>query len=256
VADLTQRRAPKAIALDDEATWPNELLRLLEAETQALRAYEGERTRIDRLREHNVIERYRPSPNPQRARREQTLAAVNSLLLEAALVGYHCTRLDEYEIASILRHGLQPLSRELVINRIRRQESAGALSADVVERLLMNHRARDGLGRDGLGLEYRTGKLWFVFTVAPLQEELGVSRLFTSWGGEAILLVSRGHFGRWTRPASDRCAMHRRGSGSGARHRDVLHRRGTCDAVLPPSSWNRDGSRFRNGGLCSRTGRR
>lgn len=168
---------PPAIALDDENTWPSPLLSLLDEQIELLRAYEAEQRRIDRLCERDLDARCNPPPNPHKPKREVLLVDVNDLLGAATLVGYHCTRLVDEEANSIVSCGLTPLTPDLVIGRVRRREDAGDLSADAATRLLSNHLA-DQRGR--------TGMTWFIFTTASLRWEMGVWRLFTHWGGEAL----------------------------------------------------------------------
>ncbi len=163
--------------LDDEETWPPELRLLFDAELEALSGYESERERVDNLCRDDVVLRTYPPENPYSRDRERVLDAVNAMLAQASLVGWHCTRLHETEITSIERDGLRPLDSALLRRRIQACVQAGDLAAEVAKRLHSEHQADD---------DNRKGLLWFIFTRDTLRDEHGVYRLFRSWGGEAL----------------------------------------------------------------------
>ena len=100
------------------------------------------------------------------------------------MIGYHCTRLHDEEIADILDRGLSPLSLELVERRIRRLQMAGTLT-EVIAQHLIQHNWTDDRSRQQGG---RSGMVWFLLTRSLLRSEdgIGISSLFRSWGGEAL----------------------------------------------------------------------
>jgi hypothetical protein len=167
--------------LDDESTWPGDLLSFLGERFDVLRAYEQhERGVIDRRNGGDRTMSYAPPRNPYEAARDAALLETNALLKGLKLVGYHCTRLHHDEIESICRDGLRPLSAELARDRVRRRVGAGDFSVEVAERVLAKGRTEE---RDG---ERRVGMLWFLFTAGSLREEGGLELFFRLWGGEAL----------------------------------------------------------------------
>ncbi|WP_437785387.1 hypothetical protein [Sorangium sp. So ce1097] len=145
-----------------------------------LRAYEAERQRIERLQEKEVRYRVRPPPNPHAEHRERLLIECSQALSDVDIIGYHCTRLHESEIQSVMRTGLRSLDSELVTQRIRDRVSAGDILGHIGEKLIAKHQAAE---------ECRAGMVWFALTTGLLQDESGIYRLFDYWGGEAIYIA-------------------------------------------------------------------
>lgn len=164
---------PLIISLDNEASWPSELLALLEQKFPALQAYENNRRQIDQQTEKDLVLRFNPPSNPYHSIRDEVLTA----LWPHSLIGYHCTRLHQDEILSVREGGLQPLSLELLQSRIKRRVEASDISSDTAERLLIDHQAQES---------NRSGMIWLIFSCELLHSELGVGRFFRSWGGEAL----------------------------------------------------------------------
>jgi hypothetical protein len=166
-----------AIHVDDENTWPDVVRQLFEDASAVLRGYERERARIDALCREDVMARISPPWNKYRDKRNNVIAAADDLLSGECLVGYHCTRLHADEISAMLASGLQPLSMELLLDRIRRRVAVGDISEAMARRLTSENQAGD---------KNRNGSVALIFTRKPLKDELGVGRLFRSWGGEAL----------------------------------------------------------------------
>ena len=163
--------------LDDEATWPEELLRRLGEGLPLLRDYERERAAWDRRCEEDVMARVRRAPNPHADARAAVLAACHDIVLGCRIVGYHCTRLTDDEAAAIQRDGLRTLTPELIEGRIRRALDQGLIERGVADVILARNDGRD---------RNRAGMAWFVFRKRDLADEGGVGPLFSSWGGEAV----------------------------------------------------------------------
>ena len=122
-----------AIAFDDEATWPGNLLRLLDGRFTDLKAYEKENRRIDRLAEKDVLLRINRPENRY----------------QANIVGFHCTRLHAEEIEHILNQGMLPSSEAWLVERIAQRGKAGDLPPHLLLRLLAEHQAADS-NRSGM----------------------------------------------------------------------------------------------------------
>jgi hypothetical protein len=90
---------------------------------------------------------------------------------------YHATRLTDRESESIRRHGLQPLTSELVQRRIAEAVADGYLTLSQAEALTTSGHSNDPNRRDRL----------FLFTNAPvLRVPHQVRYLLSMWGGEGI----------------------------------------------------------------------
>ncbi|NEU12479.1 hypothetical protein G3T14_10065 [Methylobacterium sp. BTF04] len=163
--------------LDDEATWPESLLRCLDGDLPLLREYEHGRAAWDRRCEEDVMARVGRDPNPHAKGRATVLAACHDIVLGCRIVGYHCTRLTDGEAVAIERDGLRILTPELFEGRLERALQKGLIGRDVADIILAKN---DGRARS------RAGMVWFVFRARDLADEGGVIRLFSSWGGEAL----------------------------------------------------------------------
>lgn len=168
---------PDVMRLDDEATWPERLLRLLDDNLPALRAYERERAEHERRCVDDVMARLDTTPYPHKAEREALLAQCQELVLGCSIVGYHCTRLTDGERAAVERDGLKPLTPELFEGRIASALEQGLIDRSAAETLLERNDGRH---------DNRAGMIWFVFRSRELADESGVGRFFTYWGGEAL----------------------------------------------------------------------
>lgn len=137
------------ISLDDEATWPPAVLKLLDANLGALAAEQVE-----------------------------FVSAIDELISDREIIGYHCTRLTQDEIARVKAQGLCPLTEELRQSRVQRRVEAGDMSSEMGERLLQS-----GLRDNG---RHRLGYSCFFFT-----NEIGewCWKFFRYWGGESLYVT-------------------------------------------------------------------
>jgi len=171
--------ASPPLSLDNESTWPLALLELLNENLVTLASFEAERARIDSLAQSDPAIRLNAPFNPYADLRRGVLDYIAALIVNERLVGWHCTRLHEVEIASIQRDGLSPLSPDLITQRIHARVAAADISPEMATRLLMDNHAANA---------NRQGMIWLIFTKSPLFQESGVIRLLQSWGGEALYL--------------------------------------------------------------------
>lgn len=150
------------IKIDDEATWPEAVTRLLEGQLAALAP--GGRYRERESREAS----------------EALAREISAVLGPEKLVCCHCTRLTPDEVEDVRANGLRPLSRELCEERVARRVAAGDFTRDQAQRMLSQY-ARFG------GDELRDGRLWAVLGHAALSDEDGLGAPLAWWGGETIL---------------------------------------------------------------------
>lgn len=172
---------PPPIQADDEETWPEEALELLEEGLESILACEAFDRDLERRyqEEGDLKARFNPPPNPHEDARETLLDQLQVLLEPFDIVGYHCTRLLDQEALYIKQHGLTPLSHELVRRRLDAAVQAGHLNQQTASELYDGALLDEAIGR-------RLGMTWFVFCRNTLREEHGLYRFFKYWGGEAV----------------------------------------------------------------------
>lgn len=166
-----------ALFIDDPSSWPPEVRTLLDDRLLKLRAYEGERRRIETLCARDVHVRMNPPPNPFEQVFNGTIEEVRRAIASLNVRGWHCTRLTEDEVKDLADNGLSPLSQDDLLHRIDRRERLGDVSSAQSARLKAKHQA---------GSSGRAGAIHFGFTQAELLDQSAVGRLLTSWGGEAL----------------------------------------------------------------------
>lgn len=111
------------------------------------------------------------------AQYDRAVYALEAVLRQYALVGWHCTRLTEDEIESIMAGGMQLPNAAMLNRRLKAVTAAGLLSRDLADRLKAKHQA----GESG-----RADRVWFCFFPPRLAGESGISCFFRYWGGEAL----------------------------------------------------------------------
>lgn len=170
-----------AFLADDDTTWPAALTDLLAANLVELTAYEKHETDLNRRSANGDWKaRYSPPPNLSRPTRERVLDEANAIIADASVVGYHCTRLVDHEIESILTSGMRPLSVELVHSKVSALVAAGHVTPELGALLQTQNAAHPGVGYGE-----RVNMTWFIFSRSTLRDEGGLIRLLSQWGGEA-----------------------------------------------------------------------
>jgi hypothetical protein len=174
---MNSAKAMQLVDADRESTWPDSFLQWLEANRDAIDAFQRERARIDRGAWDDVMLRINRPENPDQDAWDAALLLAGDTVASAHLLGFHATRLMEHEITEIRRNGLEPLSVDLLTRRLVAARQMGAVTAKQVARFLRDHQAAD---------DNRSGRTAFFFTRAQLDNGAGVDRLCRSWGGEAL----------------------------------------------------------------------
>lgn len=149
------------IDAEDEATWPAALVESFEAGLGALRSFEEEERRVERLAERDISVRCNPPRNPHRGSRRSIIETADRVLRSRDLLAFHCTNLHPAEITGVTRDGLIPLDRDMVARRVRARVAAGDIPELVGTRLLTETMAGD---------ENRAGLLWLIFTRSTLKD--------------------------------------------------------------------------------------
>lgn len=108
---------------------------------------------------------------------DPAIYGVRELLHGYSVIGWHCTRLTEWEMAAILRVGMQ-LPNGLMLNRrLDTLIQTGVLDESLADKLKARNQADD---------DNRAGMVWFCFYPPRLAGEGGIERFFRHWGGEAL----------------------------------------------------------------------
>jgi hypothetical protein len=160
-----------SMILNDQATWPNEILRYLRRHHDLFLTWELRRT-----------DENRAPMNPELAhimasQFDRAIYGLRELLRPYSLLGYHCTRLTDGEIDHIHSNGMQPPSAKMLSRRIQKLCDAGLLESAIADRLRQENQADEN---------YRRGLIWFCFFPPHLAGQFGIERLLRSWGGEAL----------------------------------------------------------------------
>jgi hypothetical protein len=90
-----------------------------------------------------------------------------------ALRGWHCTRLTDHEIATILREGFARPDGSFLRKRLERAVADGVLRRELADFIWQNNRADE------------EGRVWVAF-FRPPRDGAGVYEFFRYWGGEAM----------------------------------------------------------------------
>jgi hypothetical protein len=156
--------------LNDERTWPSDVVHYLEAHRELFWRWEDRR---------------RSDAQPLGSKEARTAAraydiavyGLRDCLRPHSLHGYHCTRLTEPEIARILSSGMRPPNRAFLCERIDELWSNGLLDDQAANELKEVNQA---------GESNRAGMIWFCFFPPRIAGQHGIESFFRFWGGEAL----------------------------------------------------------------------
>jgi hypothetical protein len=165
-----------SFCLDDERSWPSEVLSLLNDALPLLKMYSERESQIERAQRGDVLLRINPALNEYQFDAEGVSVDVGTLLEGFSVIGWHCARLCDDEVQAIVNSGMYPLSPESFALRLSNRIARGDIDTDAAARFQTEHEV-ESIHRQ---------MLWFVFDRDCLRGESGVGRLFTSWGGEAL----------------------------------------------------------------------
>lgn len=165
------------LLLDDEDTWPEELVLLLRGGLATLAAYEQVRAAIDDAAENDIMLKIRRPPNDYQQARDDILSECEAIAAATDVVAWHCTRLTEAEAEDVRLNGLRPLSAQLAGDRLARAGEGGHLPPDVIDALRASNQAT---------ADNRAGRVYLILSASLLRDEEGVYRLLGYWGGEAL----------------------------------------------------------------------
>lgn len=126
----------------------------------------------------DVLLDWETGPSRGAARKyDLAISGLETVLRRYALVGWHCTRLTEDEIAGIRSRGMQLPDVAMLHRRVDAVVEAGLLTGKFADRLKAEHQAAN---------PWRSGRIWFCFYPPRHSGESGIERFFRHWGGEAL----------------------------------------------------------------------
>ncbi len=161
---MTTELKPKVIILSDESTWPQSLLDCLDKHNDII--YQREAIHAGIKKGHFSAKQY-----------DKAHDELHEALLPFHLKGYHCTKLIESEISSIICDGMKLQNLISLTSRIDNLLKQGLISLDIANELKSKNEADD---------KNRAAMLWFCFFLPKIAGERGIERFFRSWGGEAL----------------------------------------------------------------------
>jgi hypothetical protein len=147
------------ISLADPTTWPRNLVGVLERHETLFQAW------------------FTGHPVQSVAAFDAAHADVRGALDTCEVIGWHCTRLTDAEIALIEADGMRLPNVQMLNERIDRLVETGQIAAPIAYALKGTNQAGD---------ENRAGRLWFCFFAPREAGESGIHRFFRHWGGEAL----------------------------------------------------------------------
>jgi hypothetical protein len=162
--------------LDDESTWPAEIVRFIGMNQELFDDWYGptaeSRDRRRRPGEHWIGPRFSGRDHDQAV--NQFLRLLVPHTLES---GFHCTRLTQKEIESIRGGGMQLQNSKTLRARIADLKSVGLIDNGVATIFSDLNSADD---------DNRAAMIWFCFFSPHRAGEGGIERLLRYWGGEAL----------------------------------------------------------------------
>lgn len=147
------------IDLELPSTWPPDLQQYLGAH-------------------HDLFLRWETQPLPgDGPLYDKAIVGLREMLCSCSLIGWHCTRLTDTEVADIRANGMALPDLAKLTRRIDAESKGGAIPAGIADRLKAENQAHE---------ENRSGMVWFCFFPPRLAGQGGIGRFFRHWGGEAL----------------------------------------------------------------------
>ncbi len=164
---------PGIVDYERPDTWPRTLTALFDAHAEILKNHGREEHRINML----SFEERLSVQNRCEDQHNHIVRRADEILASEQLLGFHCTRLADDEIADVWAHGLRLLSADFLQERIHCRIEAGDMPESLGLRLWKERRT---------GNDNHPGRIWFINMRSRLKLKGAVQWLFRSWGGEAL----------------------------------------------------------------------
>jgi hypothetical protein len=164
------------MVLDDESTWPRDVVRFIDRRRDLFDDWEGP-TAEARIRDISPGD-HSNGPRFSARQYDEAVLALRRILQPYTLQsGYHCTRLTDAEIDTILRNGMALQNAASLRRRVQALQGAGLIDADSAAEFEKSNSADDA---------NRAGMIWFCFFPPRIAGESGIGSLLRNWGGEAL----------------------------------------------------------------------
>jgi hypothetical protein len=150
--------------LNDETTWPVEVLDYLEQHEDLFRGWELRRA-------GNAI------ASVSGAEYDDAIRGLRVVLGNHTLHGYHCARLTDAEMNQITSSGMGLPNGTTLHQRIQTILNSGLIEPHIADRLRRENQADES---------NRVGRIWFCFFPPHIAGQRAIERLLRSWGGEAL----------------------------------------------------------------------
>jgi hypothetical protein len=162
--------------LHHESTWPSDVVQFIDRHCDLFDDWEGPtaeaRIRDNGLGDHSCGHRF------SARQYDEAVFALRRMLQPHTLEsGYHCARLTDAEIDSILRNGMQLQNSTSLRRRVEVLQAAGLVDDASAAEFLKLNSADD---------TNRAGMIWFCFFPPRIAGESGIESLLRHWGGEAL----------------------------------------------------------------------
>lgn len=167
------------IIIDIIETWPQEIINIFEENLDNLKSYLDFEDEIDNKMDEDITIRYQRPQNPYNTIWECVMSEVEEILKKETFIGFHCSRLTNYEIDNIEEIGLKPLNEEFLESKLKMLYNHNLISENDLFYFNKNNSAHK---------KNRKDRVCMFFASKTLTNEGGLFRLFRSWGGEALYL--------------------------------------------------------------------
>ena len=166
------------IVIDILETWPNQIFSYIRKKEEIIKYY----LQLD----HDIELKQRSNPDlrvfiPENKYQKEYIEIANNIdneLSKFKFVGFHCTNLISWEVISILKEGLEPLSPDLVKKKLKILKENDIIDSEQYYFLLSNNLANENNRRD---------MAWFFLCSSTLKyDQSGLIHLLSLWGGESI----------------------------------------------------------------------
>jgi len=151
--------------LNEEATWPSDVLTYLQRNSDLFRAWEEQRLGSA------------ATGSVSGADYDRALVGLRDVLNNHALHGYHCARLTPAEIDHIRSTGMQLPNAAILRRRIEVVRDAGLVDDEIAAQLTEKNQAGDSNSAN---------RIWFCFFPPHQAGQSGIESLLRYWGGEAL----------------------------------------------------------------------
>lgn len=165
------------IILDYIDTWPNSILNIIQENIYVIENYLKTEEEIDEKANEDIFLRRNIPQNEFKNTYYDLIHKIQLELKNKLFIGFHCTKITDFENEDIKENGLKPLRKSFLDERLLKLK----------EKKLINENTYLYLKKNNLSKEmYRKDRVFCFHCISTLKDHWGLSRLFKFWGGEAL----------------------------------------------------------------------